>query len=460
MASAAQPLAAPAPNPGDERLLHALKEFMPCQFAPEPARLPGCLADDLRRLGPALLAFYRTQNDIYIDSVNGRLPRWVAQYLDNGKPAEIVKLARAKAFRRDVPPIIRPDILMHAGGYSICELDSVPGGFGLTARLADLYRTAGYTVLGDVSVENGFIKAMLGAAVVDMARIAIVVSDESADYREEMDWLSCRLRDAGHDVHVVHPRDLRYTDEVVFRNTENGKVVFDAVYRFFELFDVENISKWHWLAYLAIGRRVRLAPAPKHHLEEKLWFALFHHPLLQKEWKRRLSEAHHELLTLAIPRTWIMDPTPLPPHAVIPGFSINGTPIQSWSELAGLSQRDRRLVIKPSGFSAEAWGSRGVVVGHDISGEEWASSIERALACFPTTTSIVQEYVSPLRQRMSAYSGDRGFVEDVDGRVRITPYFFVIGGEAILSNVLVTHCSSEKKKIHGMKDAVMTVCAG
>src|SRR6266487_317864 len=41
----------------------------------------------IQELGPSLLAFMRALNRLYYDSVRGSQPRWVADYLDQGKPS-------------------------------------------------------------------------------------------------------------------------------------------------------------------------------------------------------------------------------------------------------------------------------------------------------------------------------------------------------------------------------------
>ena len=45
------------------------------------------------------------------------------------------------------------------------------------------------------------------------------------------------------------------------------------------------------------------------------------------------------------------------------------------------------------------------------------------------------------------------------GRTRLSPYYFVNGGEAKLGGILATVCPLDKKLIHGMRDAVMVPCA-
>lgn len=51
------------------------------------------------KLGPQLLTFYRAQNRLYLDSVKGIQPGWVAQYLDQGKPEALIAYSRMKRFR-------------------------------------------------------------------------------------------------------------------------------------------------------------------------------------------------------------------------------------------------------------------------------------------------------------------------------------------------------------------------
>ena len=81
--------------------------------------------------------------------------------------------------------------------------------------------------------------------------------------------------------------------------------------------------------------------------------------------------------------TWVLDPRPLPPHATIAGDPVPGRALMSWEELTSLSQRERALVLKPSGFGEDAWGSHGVRFGADLSQDDWAAAVRRALDAFP-----------------------------------------------------------------------------
>src|SRR5476651_2236066 len=118
------------------------------KISPAPFPLGENLAKEIESLGRVLLQFYRATNLLYRKSVEGKQPEWVARWLVLGKPADLIALQRSPAFKNDVPRVIRPDILLTENGFSITELDSVPGGIGLTAWLNKTYFKNEAQVLG------------------------------------------------------------------------------------------------------------------------------------------------------------------------------------------------------------------------------------------------------------------------------------------------------------------------
>src|SRR5262249_2502949 len=107
--------------------------------SPAPFRLGDAMAQDIESLGRVLLQFYRAVNLLYRKSAEGKQPEWIARWLDLGKPAELIALQRSHALKNEIPRVIRPDLLITATGLSLTELDSVPGGIGLTAWLNQTY---------------------------------------------------------------------------------------------------------------------------------------------------------------------------------------------------------------------------------------------------------------------------------------------------------------------------------
>jgi len=416
--------------------LFAGKEW---RWSPAPYRLDPALAKELESMGHRLMQFAEACELLYRQSVEGKQPSWVAELLDRGKPPGVVALGRDPSFRGQIARVIRPDLIVTKEGFSICELDQIPGGIGLTAWLNETYSAFGYDVLGGAEgMMEGFSSVLPGGE--------IIVSEEAATYRPEMEWLSGRLNE----------RNAR-------KGGESWRVADDAardawsgnVYRFFEMFDLPQVPCAEGLFRDALAGRVAVTPPPKAQLEEKLWMALFWMAPLREFWLRQLGERGVQSLQKWIPHTWILDPAPLPPNAVYPHLDI-----QNWKELGAFSQKKRDLVIKISGFDGRAWGARGVSLGSDLSRTEWEEVIRNALTEFPDHPHIMQVFRHSALCEQESYDSE-GKVVAMKGRARLSPYFFVNGGKATLGGVLATICPADKKILHGMSDAVMVpVIAG
>ncbi|MGQ0695886.1 MAG: hypothetical protein ACT4OL_09960 [Nitrospiraceae bacterium] len=414
-------------------------------------------------LGPQLLSFYRALNRLYIESVRGTQPAWVAGYLDQGKPEALVTYSRMKRFRDALPAVIRPDVIPTQDGMVVTELDSVPGGIGLTACLSRIYHDMDGDRLQFVGERDGMVRgftSMLKSAQERQAGgVAIVVSEESKDYRPEMSWLAAQLREEGVPVWCVEPREIRFTEEGLRLHTDSGEQTIGLIYRFYELFDLMNIPKAELVQYAAKKDRVVVTPPFKPALEEKSAFALLHHPVLRPYWETELGSDGVLHLTTIMPRTWILDPSPIPATATIPGLQIGGHAVSQWDDLAGAPQKERHFVIKPSGFSELAWGSRGISIGHDMPQTEWAGALQQALASFPTTPYILQEFHKGRLFEVDYVDDGWQTMVRMAGRARLSPYYFVTGEKVELAGILATICPADKKVIHGMKDAVMVPCA-
>ena len=403
------------------------------RVSPQPFALGPELAQELDTLGRVLLQFYRAVNLLYRKSVEGKQPEWIARWLDQGKPAWLVELQRHPALKNELPRVIRPDILLTEDGFAITELDSVPGGIGLTAWLGEVYSEVRSQESGVIGGAEGMLKGF-ASIFGDAQRVHIVVSEESASYRPEMKWLANQLNAAGGRSFHLQP------------STFNSPSPGDAVYRFFELFDVANVAGARWLFELATEKQIRLTPPPRPMFEEKLLFALLWTRNLRAFWRQELGESFLTRLQKAVPYTWVEDPTPLPPHAAFPELNLT-----DWRQLMTLSQRERELILKISGYSEEAWGARGVYLGSDLSAEEWSGAVTKALCDFDRSPYVLQRYHKPRLVEASWFDFDRNELMPMPGRVRLCPYYFV-GGEgdaarANLGGVLATICPADKKII-------------
>jgi hypothetical protein len=406
--------------------------------ATAPFPLDAHLAKEIESLGRVILQFYRAVNLLYRRSVEGKQPEWVARWLDLGKPAELIALQRSAAFKNDVPRVIRPDILLTESAFSITELDSVPGGIGLTAWLSQGYSGLGAQVIGG---PDGMIRGFEGIFG-NAKTVHIVISEEASTYRPEMEWLAKQIKNSEFTI--------QNSD---FADFKEG----DAVYRFFELFDLANVPGAKKIFELASEKKITLTPPPKPVFEEKMLFALLWNWNLRDFWRQELGESFFARLKCIIPYTWVVDPAPLPPHAAIPGLDLT-----DWQQLKSLSQRERELILKVSGFSERAWGARGVFMGSDLPQADWAVAVDEAISGFAQSPFVLQRYEKPKLVETGWFDFDKNEPTVMKGRVRLCPYYFV-GGEgdgvrAQLGGVLATVVPADKKIIHGMTDAVLAPC--
>lgn len=409
------------------------------RISPTPFVLGEPLAKELESLGRVLLQFYRAANLLYRQSAEGKQPGWIAEWLDRGKPAELIELQRSPALKNELPRVIRPDLMLAENGISITELDSVPGGIGLTAWLNQTYANTGASVIGgNRGMLNGF-ASIFGNA----SKVHLLVSEESAAYRPEMEWLAQQL---GTDRFAIADSGL------------NEVAAGEAVYRFFELFDVANIPAAWPLFRAAAEKRIRLTPPPRAFFEEKMLLALLWNRNLRGYWTEQLGGSFLKRLQQAVPYSWLLDPAPLPPQAAFPELNLT-----AWEQLKTLSQRERDLILKISGYSQTAWGARGVFLGSDLSVAEWSVAVDEAIRAADQSPYVLQRYHKPKTVAFQWFNFERNELVAMPGRVRLCPYYFVAGdgdaARAQLGGVLATVCPADKKIIHGMRDAVLAPCS-
>jgi len=450
------------------------------QLSPEPWPITPDQLTQLESIGAACLEFHQALENLYLRSVAGKnllrnkplVAPWVADYLDRGKPPALVAHARDPKNRGAFPTVLRPDLLLTDEGFVLTELDSVPGGIGLTAFLNRLYGGASDpTILGhgDAMIRNFHASLAALRPGVTNPLIALVVSDEAATYRPEMEWLAHQLQVLGKRVFCIRPEDIFPLENSLFYDSDGNPEKIDVLYRFFELFDLANVRTEKFIFESWEAGEVAIAPPMRPFQEEKLTLALFHHHLLQDYWAEALSGRALKLLRALIPPSWVIDPAPLPPGAVLDGPRVGGRALSDWRDLSAASQKERDLIIKISGYHETAWGARSVVLGSDCSREEWQAGVTHAIELAPTNLHLLQAYKKPrkidhpLYDVHSAGEGAAGATAPVAavtkaGRLRLCPYYFLIDGRAQFSGALATFCPPDKKIIHGMTDAALLPC--
>ena len=379
------------------------------RISPEPFPLTKKEVKALERLGPLLLKFQQ--------------------------PEALLELGLSPSVLDKTPRVIRPDLILTEEGFTATELDSVPGGIGLTAWLGEVYSEVNPhhdLVGGAEGMVSGF------GSIFPSGEGDILISKESSDYRPEMEWITEKLQ-----------------GDWSVRDAESYEPSDRDVYRFFELFDLPNIPGGQAVGKAAAEGTLELTSPFKPWLEEKLWSALFWSHPLKEVWRRELRDGNWRRLQKLFPMSWIVDPAEVPHHAVIPELGIS-----HFSEMKEFSQTERDLVMKLSGFNEKAWGSRSVTIGQDVSQVDWADAVDTALGAFGESPYVLQRFHSGKLVTHPWLNPETGDVELMEGRVRLCPYYFVDASDQLvqLGGVLATICPSDKKILHGMSDAIMVPC--
>ena len=426
---------------GPEMLLADMKRELPAtglfqdkawRIGDRPLTLTSEIYSSLQRTGEAIVSFLKAVNELYYS----RDPSFAffRKLLDQGKPEWIREINDSEIHRDALPKVIRPDLLLSDDKLRMSEIDSLPGGIGTIDFLNQFYSERGFDVIrGSRSFGEYFRES----------EIRFVFSEEALDYRPEIQWM---LENAGAPL-----------DEFLFLESEMnvsdlGNFDGASLYRYFELWDRDLTPAARAILEKSNRGELTLTPPPKAFFEEKMLLSLYWDPFLRDHWKSVLSIEMVETLDELIPFGWVIYPQEIPPHAIIPGLGIS-----SFEEMKQFSQKERRLVLKISGFSETAWGSRGVYIGHDLSAEEWGEAVDTALDSFPANPYMMQEFKAsdPVLNR---YLSENGDVIEEPGVVRLSPYYLAEDGHVELQGVLATVCPPDKKKIHGMSDATFVPC--
>lgn len=439
------------------------------QIAAEPFVLSHEQLAFLEKLGPVLWQFQQAQESLYFKSLNGRLPAWLHQTVDAGKPADLLDLARSQSLKGELPRVLRPDLLLTDKGWALCEIDAVPGGLGFTSALNAMYKEAGFSVVeSEQSLPLAFadwLSALLAektGKAADEIKAAIIISDEAEDYYKELNWLVETIKERHSiNLYLVKPESVTYSSvQAPSITAEAEPVLLDGLYRFYELFDRDNVQKLAQLETALVNQQLAVTPPPKPWLEEKAWLAFLHHPDLKAAWLKAMGEAGLSLLKQITPESWLLEPSgKLYPDLTGTGLKAQKAPIVQWLDLTQASQKERQLVVKPSGFSPLGWGSRGVTIGHDKSATVWTEKLQEALGAFETTPHLLQRYEKPRTVTIDLLDPVSEQRRPMEGRVRLCPYYLAYPNDEVkLAGILATVCPKDKKIIHGMKVAAMAPC--
>ena len=157
----------------------------------------------------------------------------------------------------------------------------------------------------------------------------------------------------------------------------------------------------------------------------------------------------------------ILDPDPkeIPPWCLFGWPESEWAKLTQWTDLAKASKKERSLVDQSQWFSMKLHGGReALVIGDDVSGDEWGETISNALNHYPSPICIIQEFMKPRSFTHPVFlNEDKKYQMKQDGFV--CRLIFTFDKKAKWSGTLATFCPADKKKIiHGMKDGSLMPC--
>ncbi|HSI63015.1 MAG TPA: hypothetical protein VLE43_07845, partial [Candidatus Saccharimonadia bacterium] len=144
--------------------------------------------------------------------------------------------------------------------------------------------------------------------------------------------------------------------------------------------------------------------------EAPLWLALLRLRPLRSVWESVLRRDHFETLLQVFPDAWLLDPSPLPPGAVIPRLELS-----RWEELLARQNGSGRYVIAASGTADGAQ-----ELNSDMAAAQWTGALEGALASSATEPRILVDLSPTPDSWLLAIYEKKGSRVDAKGFLSLT----------------------------------------
>jgi hypothetical protein len=90
--------------------------------------------------------------------------------------------------------------------------------------------------------------------------------------------------------------------------------------------------------------------------------------------------------------------------------------------------------------------------------DAWQERLNQALNAYDATPHLLQRFESTTVETLERLDSSTCEITPFKARTRLCPYYLVINDEPVLAGVLATSCPSDKKLIHGMRDAILAPC--
>ena len=390
-------------------------------ISPTPFELPIAVKQRLGAYGESISIFYQACDSIFRELKDHH--RW-KNILTNNRPEWL--LQKAKDEDDAISHIfLRPDFILTEDGVVTAEIETSPFGLALALFLNEAY--AEDSDKPNSQFVETFMTEVMGN---DKSKsLCFMLTEHTKKYRGQFEYLAKLLMENGVNVLIAMPEDIEIKNQECFLNG----MKIDVMYRMFYLHEAvqdESIAK-------ILQQNLKVFPGYKSHLEEKAMMAMFFDDEFESIFRMILGR-HYDLLKDILPPTYVLHESP--PSKL---------GISNWEELAKISRKERRFVLKVSGFSDLGSWSKGVTFLNKLSQQQCREVIQEALA--GETTFVIQEFKKGKNFQQEYYDFEKSNLAAMNGRVRFTPYFSARNGQMLTAKT--TMCANTDF-IHAGTDSI------
>ena len=398
-------------------------QSMPFLVSPTPFYLSAKQGQQVLRIGQDVTDFMQAADELY------RTKDEVKNLLDRGKPEIFQKSPQTWYL------FARPDLLITAEGFAICEIETSPFGLALAELLNRGYRFAGF----DTIVGNGVLSEFMTNNTPNQG--TVVFSAKTAAYSGQLQFLAREVMSKKGRQWEAQPADIAINQRP------------STIYRGFYPYEYAEDLFVNRLIEDATGGNnpVVMIPSLTPHMEEKALLTLIWDQRWEPFFKKQLGVACFEHLREVVPPTWVVGQEQ---------FFVLGLPmgISSSEGLAGLSRSKRQFVLKKSGFGNGSSWAEGVFFLQDKSAAKTNDLLAGAQAD-NSSLYIIQEFKKSVDQSLLYKNGNGVLGHMSRGRVRLTPYFSLARrSQGQLVAVKATACENTDY-IHASTSSINTAVA-
>lgn len=387
--------------------------LIPFRVSPQPLTLSKTQYEDLVRIGSEVTAYFRTVEHLYNTNHD------VEELLDRNLPS-VMGGIRSFNFL-----FVRPDLIITNEGFRLCEIETSSFGLSLADILNRAYIAAGIQTMVGQETLSQYLRA-------NTAQSGLVIdSTKTKAFEGQLRYLAERLLSG-------EGRQWALAD------MGSNLTASAAIWRAFYLGDYNADPLVHQFILDQIDKNndANVIPGLSPQMEEKAVLALIWDKRFDGYFRDRLGEESVLFLRQLIPPTWVVGSE----SYFLPGG------FDSALELSQRSSRNRRYVLKSSGFGDNpSWGE-GVNFLHKLSANKCAQIITKTVN--DADLYIIQEYKEGIK--ISSSYLENGSVIKFEGRARITPYY-AVGDGSLLAIKATLRANTEL--IHASTDSINTAVA-